>query len=63
MGRLAVEIDKDGLKWGTNGVLESLTYMYYTNGELNNSYIYKPNRGLVKVMSGERPGRYKGDCD
>lgn len=61
--RLAVEIAKGGMKWGKNDILESLTYMYYINGELNNSYIYEPNGGLVKVISGGRPGKYQGDCD
>jgi len=60
--RLSIEIPLDGLKWGTNDVLESLTYMYYINGELNYTYIYEPNRGMVKPIRGERPGKYQGSC-
>ncbi len=62
--RLSIEIPKDGLEWGTNDVLESLVSMYYINGELNYTYIFKPNRGLVKSKFGGRAGKnYQGRCE
>ncbi len=62
--RLSIEIPKGGLEWDTNDVLESLVSMYYINGKLNYTYIFMPNRGMVKSIFGGRGGKnYQGRCE
>ena len=44
------------MTFSNEGLLESMTYDYFIDGDLNYTYRYEPGMGLVELTKGESPG-------